>query len=66
MDHALKVGETDPAAANKIWARVDHKVTDLAPIITAFNPKLVDFVSKRVEGYKHTPQAVPVGARMVR
>jgi peptide/nickel transport system substrate-binding protein len=57
MDHALKVGETDPAAANKIWAQVDHKVTDLAPIITLFNPKLVDFVSKRVHGYKHNPQA---------
>jgi hypothetical protein len=53
-----------PAAANKIWARVDRKVTDLAPVITLLNPKLVGFVSKRVEGCKHTPQAVPVGARM--
>jgi peptide/nickel transport system substrate-binding protein len=56
IDQALKVGETDPAAANAMWAQIDRRVTDLGPIVTLFNPKLVDFVSKRVRGYEYNPQ----------
>jgi peptide/nickel transport system substrate-binding protein len=56
MDHAGKVGLTDPAAANKIWAQVDHRVTDKAPWVAMFNPKLIDFVSKRVKGFTWSPQ----------
>ncbi len=56
IDQALHLGETDPAAANALWAKIDRKVTDLAPIITLFNPKLVDFVSKRLGGYEYNPQ----------
>ncbi len=57
MNHALVLGETDPAAANNLWAQVDRRVTDLSPIITLFNPKLVDFVSRRLHGYQYNPQA---------
>src|SRR5207237_934259 len=57
IDQALKVGETDPSAANAMWAQIDRRVTDLGPIVTLFNPKLVDFVSKRVRGYEYNPQA---------
>jgi peptide/nickel transport system substrate-binding protein len=57
IDQALKVGETDTAAANAMWAKIDQRVTDLGPIVTLFNPKLVDFVSKRVSGYEYNPQA---------
>ena len=57
IDQALKVGETDTDAANAMWAKIDQRVTDLGPIVTLFNPKLVDFVSKRVSGYEYNPQA---------
>ncbi len=56
MDQALTLGETDPEAANKIWAQVDHDVTDQAAWITMFNPKLIDFVAKNVTGYQFSPQ----------
>jgi peptide/nickel transport system substrate-binding protein len=56
MDHAGKVGLTDPEAGNKVWAQVDHAVTDKAPWVSMFNPKLLDFVSKRVKGYQFSPQ----------
>jgi peptide/nickel transport system substrate-binding protein len=57
MTHALQLGETNPAAANQVWAQVDRRVTDLSPIITLFNPKLVDFTSGRLHGYQYNPQA---------
>ena len=57
MTHALQLGETNPAAANQVWAQVDRRVTDLSPIITLFNPKLVDFLSERLHGYQYNPQA---------
>ncbi len=57
MNHALRLGETNPAAANLVWSQVDRRATDLSPIITLFNPKLVDFVSERLHGYQYNPQA---------
>jgi peptide/nickel transport system substrate-binding protein len=57
MNHALQLGESDVPAANELWAQVDAHVTDLSPIITLFNPKLVDFVSARLRGYLYNPQA---------
>ena len=57
IDQALRLGETDPDAANTQWAQIDRRVTDLAPIVTLFNPKLVDFVSTRLHGYEYNPQA---------
>jgi len=56
MDQALELGVTDTDAANKLWAEVDHDVTDQAAWIEMFNPKLIDFVSKRVTGYQFSPQ----------
>ena len=56
MDHAGQVGITSPDAANKIWAQVDQRVTDQAPWVSMFNPKLLDFVSKRVKGFQFSPQ----------
>jgi len=57
MNHALQLGETNPAAATLVWSQVDRRATDLSPIITLFNPKLVDFVSERLHGYQYNPQA---------
>ncbi|MDX6507371.1 MAG: peptide/nickel transport system substrate-binding protein [Gaiellaceae bacterium] len=56
MDHAGQVGITDPTSANKIWAQIDHKVTDQAPWVAMYNPKYIDFLSKRVKGYLFSPQ----------
>src|SRR5205823_13912662 len=49
MDQAGKVGITDPAAGNKIWAQVDKEVTDQAPWVAMFNPKYIDFLSTRLK-----------------
>jgi peptide/nickel transport system substrate-binding protein len=56
MDHALKTGVTDPAAANKEWAQVDKLVTDKAPWVAMMNEKYINFVSKRVKGFVFSPQ----------
>jgi peptide/nickel transport system substrate-binding protein len=56
MNKALSLAITDPAAANNIWAQVDHAVTDLAPWVDLYNPKQIDFLSKRVHGYQWNPQ----------
>jgi peptide/nickel transport system substrate-binding protein len=56
MDAALTLGETDPTSANVQWAKIDQQVTDQAPMVQLFNPKLIDFVSKRVKGYAWSPQ----------
>jgi peptide/nickel transport system substrate-binding protein len=56
MDKALAMGVTNPSAANAIWTQVDHAVTDQAPWVDMFNPKQIDFLSKRVHGYQWNPQ----------
>ena len=58
MDHAGQVGITDPAAANKIWAEVDKKVTDQAPWVSMFNPKYIDVLSDPCEGLPVQPAVV--------
>jgi peptide/nickel transport system substrate-binding protein len=56
MDHAGEVGITDPTSANKLWAKVDHAVTDQAPWVAMYNPKYIDFLSSRAKGYLFSPQ----------
>jgi peptide/nickel transport system substrate-binding protein len=56
MDAALQQGITDPSGANAKWAQVDKAVTDQAPWIALFNPKYLNFVSKRVKGFQFSPQ----------
>jgi peptide/nickel transport system substrate-binding protein len=56
MEHAEVVGQTNPTAANKIWTQVDHEMTDEAPWVDLYNPKQIDFLSKRVGGYQWNPQ----------
>ena len=52
----LQTGVTDPSAANQLWAQVDHEVTDQAPWVDMYNPKQIDFLSERVQGYQWSPQ----------
>lgn len=56
MDKAEQLGVTNPTAANNIWAQVDHAMTDQAPWVDLYNPKQIDFLSKRVQGYQWNPQ----------
>ncbi len=51
MQQALKLGVTNPAAASKLWAKIDRETTDDAAQAVLFNPRLIDFVSKRVGNY---------------
>jgi peptide/nickel transport system substrate-binding protein len=51
MHQALKVAVTNEQRANAMWSQIDREVTDQAPMVTLFNPKHVDFVSKRVGNF---------------
>jgi peptide/nickel transport system substrate-binding protein len=56
MDQAEAQSVTNPDAANAIWAQVDHEMTDQAPWVDMYNPKQIDFLSKRVGNYQWNPQ----------
>ena len=45
------VAVTNEQRANAMWSQIDRMVTDEAPMVTLFNPKHVDFVSKRVGNF---------------
>ena len=53
---ALSQGATSTAAANQSWAKADQQIVDQAPWLPMFNPKNIDFVSKRVGNYQFSPQ----------
>ncbi|MHB8468289.1 MAG: ABC transporter substrate-binding protein [Gaiellaceae bacterium] len=56
IDHALKTGITNQTAANAEWAKIDHQLVDDAVWVPLFNPKYLDFVSKRVKNHIFSPQ----------
>lgn len=56
MKAALTLGARNEQAANVEWAKIDRAVTDAAPMATLFNPKHVDFVSKRVGNFTFSKQ----------
>lgn len=56
LARALSTGVTDPKAAAAMWAAIDRKVTDLAPVAVMFNPKKLDFISKRLGNYQFSGQ----------
>jgi ABC-type transport system substrate-binding protein len=45
----------NPAAARRLWARVDRLVTDQAPWVPILNESLAAFVSSRVGNYQEAP-----------
>jgi peptide/nickel transport system substrate-binding protein len=51
-DQALKLAQTDPDGANKLWAEVDKETTDQAPLVALFVSNRLDFVSKRLGNYQ--------------
>jgi DNA-binding SARP family transcriptional activator/ABC-type transport system substrate-binding protein/streptogramin lyase len=46
---------TDPYAANRLWAKIDHAIVDRAPVVPLISHKSLDFVSKRVGNYESDP-----------
>jgi peptide/nickel transport system substrate-binding protein len=56
MHKALDLAVTNEDAANLLWTRIDKQVTDQAPMATLFNPKHLDFVSKRVGNFTFSKQ----------
>jgi peptide/nickel transport system substrate-binding protein len=56
MTQAEAMGGTNPTAAYNLWAQVDREVTNQAPWVDVYNPKLIDFLSKRVHGYQFNPE----------
>jgi peptide/nickel transport system substrate-binding protein len=56
MHKALSLSVTNEPAANVLWTKVDKEVTDQAPMATLFNPKHLDFVSKRVGNFVFSKQ----------
>jgi peptide/nickel transport system substrate-binding protein len=56
MHKALNLAVTNEPAANVLWTKVDKEVTDQAPMATLFNPKHLDFVSKRVGNFVFSDQ----------
>ena len=56
IDKALTTAVTDPAEANKQWAKLDREATDAAVWATMFNPRQLDFVSKRLGNFTFSDQ----------
>ena len=55
MDQALALQTTDPAAADKLWERVDRALTDQAAWIPYATPRQHRFVDKRVGNHQSHP-----------
>ncbi|GMB80154.1 ABC transporter substrate-binding protein [Shinella zoogloeoides] len=56
MQKAFDLGVTDQAAADALWAEIDHELTDQAPAVGLFTPKRLDFVSKRLGNFQFSRQ----------
>lgn len=46
---------TDPGAASEAWARIDQRITDQAPWLPLYNPRLDILLSSRVGNYQYHP-----------
>jgi peptide/nickel transport system substrate-binding protein len=53
--HAASLQVTDPHAALALWARLDHRLTDLAIWLPTVTPNEIDLVSRRVGDYRYNP-----------
>ena len=56
MNAAETLELTNPTAANKSWGTIDQALMKDAPWVPLFNPKLIDFISKRVGNYQFSRQ----------
>ena len=56
MARARQLAASDPAGAARLWATIDRRITDLAPYAVLFNPRHLDFTSKRVGNFVFSGQ----------
>jgi peptide/nickel transport system substrate-binding protein len=56
MQHALTAGQTDQKQADTEWGQIDKAIMQQSPVVPVFNPKLIDFTSKRVGNYQFSKQ----------
>ncbi|HVC24775.1 MAG TPA: ABC transporter substrate-binding protein [Acidimicrobiales bacterium] len=56
MNTAETLELTNAKKANALWGTIDKEMMAKAPLAPLFNPKLVDFVSKRVGHYEFSRQ----------
>jgi peptide/nickel transport system substrate-binding protein len=56
MQAALSLAQTNPGQANQKWGDVDKAVMQKSPLVPVFNPKIIDFTSKRVGNYQFSKQ----------
>ncbi len=57
MNTAETLELTNPTAANALWGQIDQQMmSKYAPWVPLFNPKQLDFVSKRVGNYQFSRQ----------
>ncbi|MBA3433101.1 MAG: hypothetical protein H0U08_03300, partial [Actinobacteria bacterium] len=55
IERALDLQQTDPLAANEVWARVDQMLVERAPLVPLYNARAALFVSERVGNYQFHP-----------
>ena len=48
---AAALQATDPAAASRLWTKIDRELTDLAPWMVIRESIAADFVSRRTRNY---------------
>jgi YVTN family beta-propeller protein len=53
---ARQLEATDPAAAVRLWARIERGIVDLAPWVPMFTPSHAFLVSRRVGNYQYNPE----------
>jgi peptide/nickel transport system substrate-binding protein len=56
MSTAEAEQESNPAAANALWGKLDQELMAQSPLAPLINPKLIDFVSSRVHNYSFSLQ----------
>ena len=55
MRAATALELTDPQRAWQLWSRIDRRAVDEAVWLPLVNPRIFDFVSRRVQNYQHNP-----------
>lgn len=56
MQQALATERTSMSQADAQWGQIDQALMTQAPVAPLFTPKLIDFVSKRVQNYQFSKQ----------
>jgi peptide/nickel transport system substrate-binding protein len=56
MKKALRLGISDPEEALALWTKIDHTITDDAPLAVLLNPRQINFLSKRVGNFVWSAQ----------